>query len=111
MSMNLFTSTTHATKPQRWPNKASAAADTVQVRLHTIGKRAAAIDKAYVSIDTQATLIVDALRNGNVALAAALALDMRAAALTARQLAVDVRSEAQAASDTLARARRGEYEE
>ena len=102
---------TNPTKAQRWPNKASAVADEVQIRLNTIGKRAGEIDARHKRIDTLAMMTVDAVKSGNSTLAQQLAMDIRAAALSARQCVVDVRSEAATASDVLARARRGEYEQ
>ncbi len=101
---------TNPTTAQRWPNKASAVADEVQIRLATISKRAAEIDARHARIDTLASMAVDAVKSGNALLAQQLAMDIQRASLAARQHAVDVRSEAQAASDVLARARRGEYD-
>ncbi len=104
-------SRTNPTTAQRWPNKAAGVADEVQIRLATIGKHAVDIDAKHSRIDMLATMTVDAVKSGNALLAQQLAMDIRAVALSARQHAVDVRCEAAAASDVLARARRGEYEQ
>jgi hypothetical protein len=98
-----------ATRRQRWPKNATAAADEIAIALADIRKQAGAIGRMAASRDMMADTALDLLKANDLITLERQLLDMRMVASAQALAAVQIEGVAGMASVVLAAARRGEY--